>query len=123
MAKKTIKDLKIRDTIWQYYGRNNPIERKIDELSIKTVKWGSSYDHYDLEEGDETRHVFKSNRHKDTFYLNKIDALKAQRKALDAEMESIFKKQQDFYKEISGTNDSIRKCDEIIASELLKPQE
>ena len=117
MARKVIKDLRIGDTIYKHRLESDPELFTISDLSKEKIRWGDT-DYFTLEQGDDTRWTFESTRWEYTFFLNKLDALEAQRKSLDAKMKAIFEKQQDFYQKIKETNSAIRECDEKIALEL-----
>lgn len=122
MAKKTIKDLKIGDTIYRYSGGIK--ECQVTLLSRERLETNdSNIDYFQILIGDETRFQFETIRYSTKFYLNHIDALKERRKHLDERMLTIFKEQQDFYKKVTEVNNAIRRCDEAIACELKNKSE
>ena len=113
MAKKTIKDLKLFDIIYLDNAQYAPKEVTVDSISRNELLISGK--RYPITSEDRTSYIFSSRAQgysgAETFYLNKIDALKNQRIKFDAHFEAIYKQQQDFLERILVLNIQSRKLD------------
>lgn len=116
--KKQIKDLRLGDPVWKFNGTADISTYKVESMSGKRLEVGGYY--FDMGPADHTMFNFVDSRWDHLFFLERLDALKERRKALDADLAKTFQKQQDFLKAIQEANDTIRKNDLEIIEELNK---
>ncbi|GIZ08350.1 hypothetical protein [Flavobacterium sp. UMI-01] len=121
MAKKTIKDLRPRDTVW-YVNNNNVFEYKIDSISTKKIIGKDDCFNAEINDSDLTAWQFeaieKYHRSPTTIYLNKIDALKIRHAALEKELEATYAQQQKYFESIAAKNKAIYNSNLEIINEL-----
>lgn len=117
-SKKLI-ELKIGDSVWMLRGELEPEEKEVTLISKQKIVISDYYETVLLPE-DYTRFVFNGTKYgTQTFYTNKLMALKKQREILDEKIISIYKEQRSFIERIISKNEEIRKCDANIAETLL----
>ncbi len=123
--KKTIKDLRIGDTVFMFCHCEPTKELRVVGISERKleVKHATGYPRlsFEMTPEDFSRWTFKSTeKYPETVYLEKLDALKARQKSLDARLISVFRAQTDFLKSLQELNDKIRKNDFQILEETKK---
>lgn len=119
--KKTITDLTINDVVYKFQGTADVISLPVYSITKKELAIGSSGSYlFKMEHPDLTRFRFEDDRYKYEFFINKIDALKRRREAIDNHLKDIFSRQQDFLKSIEFITELSRKCDLEILEEIKK---
>lgn len=120
MAKKTIKDLKPRDTVW--YVNNYVHEYTIGTVSINEIIGKNDSFKAKINDDDLTAWQFLAiERHRSyptTIYLNKIDALKERHSILEKSLETTYLKQQEYFESIMKQNKAIYESNLEIIKEL-----
>lgn len=117
--KKTIKDLKINDSVFIIPKTGfNVTERSIKSISNKHISFDSGFD-VKLEDGDHLSWRVDFYRFGDSVcFLSKKDALKFARKNLDSKLKMLFVEQGSFLKRIEEVVSKIRNNEYAIAKEI-----
>jgi len=120
MAKKTIKDLRPRDTVW--YVNGEVYEYQIGTVSINEIIGTDDSFKAKIHNSDLTAWQFEADKkyssYRITIYLNKIDALKVRHSVLEKTLETTYLKQQEYFESIVAQNKAIYDSNLEIINEL-----
>jgi hypothetical protein len=109
MALKTLKDLKIRDSLYFIDGNKNVSSVKINGITINEIQFGNE-GIFKYKQEDETCFVFEAEQRYSTkrpYYINKVTALKKRSEILNEDLKNLFEKQKGVLEKIEEMTNSI----------------